>query len=117
MKNIGGHDTRAGGDLQAKFFSLQRVLEFAGTKPSGPALTTTKIGPEKFCPARFFARVGELASGFLSCCPPDSSILAALTGVGFACDEAEGFVVSQDGSVNAVETVEGRQHFWDGTLD
>lgn len=33
------------------------------------------------------------------------------------CEEAVGFVISQDGNVKAVKCVEGRLHFWDGILD
>ncbi|WP_013627832.1 putative sensor domain DACNV-containing protein [Rubinisphaera brasiliensis] len=66
--------------------------------------------------------------------PPDTTILDALTGIEYPCDEwglrhqsvfsvcqkcdeAVGFVISQDGSVKAVKSVQGRLHFWDGILD
>ncbi len=66
--------------------------------------------------------------------PPDQTILDAVTGNEYSCDdwglrhqsvfsvcehchEAVGFVVSQDGSVKAVKAVEERLHFWDGILD
>lgn len=66
--------------------------------------------------------------------PPGTTILDALTGAEYPCDEwglrhqsvfsvcqqceeAVGFVVSQDGSVKAVKSVKGRLHFWDGILD
>lgn len=66
--------------------------------------------------------------------PPDTTILDALAGIEYPCDEwglrhqsvfsvcqkcdeAVGFVISQDGSVKAVKSVQGRLHFWDGILD
>ena len=66
--------------------------------------------------------------------PPDKTILDAVTGTEYSCDnwglrhqsvfsvcqqchEVVGFVVSQDGSVKAVKAVEERLHFWDGILD
>jgi hypothetical protein len=66
--------------------------------------------------------------------PPGTTILDAITGTEYPCDEwglrhqsvysvcqqceeAVGFVVSQDGSVKGVKRVNGRLHFWDGILD
>lgn len=33
------------------------------------------------------------------------------------CEQAVGLIVSQDGGVKAVKSVEGKVHFWDGVLD
>lgn len=66
--------------------------------------------------------------------PPGKTILDALTNTEYPCedwglrhqsvfsvcqkcDEAVGFVISQDGSVKAVKSVQGKLHFWDGILD
>ncbi|XZE18867.1 putative sensor domain DACNV-containing protein [Pirellulaceae bacterium SH449] len=66
--------------------------------------------------------------------PPGATILDAITGIAYPCEqwglrhqsiysvcqqceEAVGFVVSQDGSVKGVKYVNGMLHFWDGILD
>jgi len=66
--------------------------------------------------------------------PPGSTIVDAVSGLDYACDQwglrhqsvfsicqrceqAVGLIVSQDGGVKAVKAVEGRLHFWDGILD
>jgi Probable sensor domain DACNV len=66
--------------------------------------------------------------------PPGSTIVDAVSGLDYACDQwglrhqsvfsvcqrceqAVGLIVSQDGGVKAVKSVEGRLHFWDGILD
>jgi hypothetical protein len=66
--------------------------------------------------------------------PPGSTIVDALSGLDYACDQwglrhqsvfsvcercsqAVGLIVSQDGGVKAVKSVEGRLHLWDGILD
>lgn len=66
--------------------------------------------------------------------PPGSTIVDAVSDLEFACDQwglrhqsvfslcqrheqAVGLIVSQDGGVKAVKSVEGRLHLWDGILD
>lgn len=66
--------------------------------------------------------------------PPGSTIEDALSGIDYACDQwglrhqsvfslckryeqAVGLIVSQDGGVKAVKSVEGRLYLWDGILD
>lgn len=66
--------------------------------------------------------------------PPGTSIVDALTGIEYACDEwglrhqsvfsvcqrceeAVGVIVSKDGGVKAVKAVEKRLLYWDGVLD
>ncbi len=66
--------------------------------------------------------------------PTGTAVVDADTGLEYACDQwglrhqsvfsicqrceqAVGLIVSQDGGVKAVKSVEGRLHFWDGVLD
>ena len=66
--------------------------------------------------------------------PPGATIVDAVSGLEYACDQwglrhqsvfslcrgceqAAGLIVSQDGEVKAVKSVEGRLHLWDGILD
>lgn len=66
--------------------------------------------------------------------PPGSTVVDAVSGLAYACDQwglrhqsvfslcqryeqAVGLIVSQDGEVKAVKSVGGRLHLWDGVLD
>ena len=66
--------------------------------------------------------------------PPGSTVVDAVSGLEYACDQwglrhqsvfslcqryeqAVGLIVSQDGEVKAVKSVGGRLHLWDGVLD
>jgi hypothetical protein len=66
--------------------------------------------------------------------PPGTAVVDAISHLEYACDQwglrhqsvfsicqrceqAVGLIVSQDGEVKAVKSVEGRLHFWDGILD